>query len=175
LYGTFNSTSANDPVFPYAWRDDPPNVRRLLDPRHPLPDVTLRSRLIHAGVSYISAHPASVFEAFFWNGLSRLWDIRRRSRSLAEVPFEGRSRLVTNLGLDVYDVLLPLALVGLWRLRRRRALVWGVLALALAASVVFTVDSGTRYRAPLEPLIVVLACVGVLGAAGSGPVDELAA
>jgi 4-amino-4-deoxy-L-arabinose transferase-like glycosyltransferase len=168
LYGTFNSQSANDPIFPYAWRDDPPSVRKLFDPRHPLPDVTLRSRLIHAGESYISAHPSSVFAAFFWNGLSRLWDVRHRSRSLAEVTFEGRSRLVTNLGLDAYDVLLPLALVGLWRARRRRALVWGVLALALGASIVFTIDSGTRYRAPLEPLIAVLACAGVLGTSDRG-------
>jgi hypothetical protein len=37
-----------------------------------------------------------------------------------------------------------------------------VLALALAASVVFTIDAGTRYRAPLEPLIAVLACSAVL-------------
>jgi hypothetical protein len=36
-----------------------------------------------------------------------------------------------------------------------------VLALALAATVVFTADSGTRYRATLEPLIVILACAGV--------------
>ena len=59
-------------------------------------------------------------------------------------------------------MLLPLALIGLWRARRRRALVLGVLAMALAASVVFTADSGTRYRAPLEPLIAVLACSAVL-------------
>lgn len=168
IYGTFNAAAANDPISPYAWRDDPPDVRGLFNPRHPLRDVTLRSRLIHAGVSYIENHPTSVLGAFFWNGLSRLWDIRRRSHSLAEVPYEGRSRLVTNVGLDVYDVLLPLALFGLWRARRRRALVWGVLALALAASVVFTVDSGTRYRAPLEPLIAVLACAGVFGATAPG-------
>jgi hypothetical protein len=164
LYGTFNSQSAHDPIWPYAWRDDPPSVADLFDPRNPLSDVELRSRLIHRGLSYISAHPSSLPKAFFWNGLSRLWDIRRRSRSLAEVPFEGRSRLVTNLGLDAYAVLLPLALIGLWRLRRNRTLVLGVLAIALGASVVFTVDSGTRYRATLEPLIAVLACAGVMGA-----------
>ncbi|HEY2772097.1 MAG TPA: glycosyltransferase family 39 protein [Solirubrobacteraceae bacterium] len=163
LYGTFNATSANDPLFPYAWRREPPNVAHLFDPHHPLSDVTLRSKLITSGVDYIKAHPASVPEAFFWNGLSRLWDIRRRSRALAEVPFEGRSRLVNNLGLDAYLVLLPLALIGLWRTRRRRALVLGILGLALGASIVFTVDAGTRYRAPLEPLIAIMACVAVLG------------
>jgi 4-amino-4-deoxy-L-arabinose transferase-like glycosyltransferase len=164
LYGTFNSTSAHDPVSPYGWRREPPNVVDLFNPAHPLSDVKLRSALIHRGLSYISAHPGSLFGAFFWNGLSRLWDIRRRSNSLAEVPFEGRSRFVSEVGLDLYDVLLPLALIGLWRVRRRRrAVVVGVIALALGASVTFTVEGGTRYRATLEPLIVVLAAVGALG------------
>ncbi|MHB8656614.1 MAG: ArnT family glycosyltransferase [Solirubrobacteraceae bacterium] len=164
LYGTFNPQSASDSVFPYAWRRAPGDVADLLDPRHPLSDVKLRSALINRGETYIKHHPASVISAFFWNGLSRLWDIRRRSRSLVEVPYEGRSRLVTNLGLDAYLVLLPLALVGLWRARRRRAIVLGVLAVALGSSVIFTVEGGTRYRAPLEPLISVLACAGALGA-----------
>jgi hypothetical protein len=167
LYGTFNSEAAHDPVFPYAWRPDPPNVASLFDSKHPLSEVELRSRLIHAAVSYIQAHPTSVLAAFYWNGLSRLWDVRHRSRSLDEVSFEGRSRWLTNVGLDIYDVLLPLALIGLWRARRRRALVVGVLAMALGASIVFTADSGTRYRATLEPLIAILACAGVLG--GSCP------
>jgi 4-amino-4-deoxy-L-arabinose transferase-like glycosyltransferase len=171
-YGTFNSQSAHDPVWPYAWRREPPGYARYFNPRHPLSDVELRSKLIHGAESYISVHPFSLVEAFFWNGLSRLWDIRRRSRSLAEVPFEGRSRLVTEVGLDMYDVLLPLALVGLWRQRRRRGLVFAVLAIALGASIVFTIDSGTRYRAPLEPLIAVLACAGAIGAGSVGVRDE---
>ena len=169
LYGTFNAQAAHDPVWPYAWRTDPPGYGDLFNPKHPLSDIELHSRLIHRALSYIGAHPTSVLGAFFWNGLSRLWDVRRRSRSLAEVPFEGRSRLLTNLGLDIYDVLLPLALIGLWRARRRRALVLGVLAIALGAAIVFTSDSGTRYRATLEPLIAVLACAGALGARVPAP------
>lgn len=162
-YGTFNPQSASNPFGPWAWQPDPASDAYLFNPRHPLSDVTLRAQLIHRATAYVEAHPSSLLDAFFWNGLSRLWDIRRRSRSVAEVPFEGRSRLVTDLGLDVYDVFLPLALIGLWRVRRRRWLVLGFLAIALAASVVYTIDSGTRYRAPLEPLIAILACVGVLG------------
>jgi 4-amino-4-deoxy-L-arabinose transferase-like glycosyltransferase len=163
-YGTFNEQAANDPVWPYAWRPDPPAVASVFNPRHPLSDMQLHSRLIDSAVSYISAHPTSLLAAFFWNGLSRLWDIRHRARSLTEVSFEGRSRVLTNIGLDAYAILLPLALIGLWRARRRRALVLGVLGIALGASIVFTSDSGTRYRATLEPLIVVLACAGALGA-----------
>jgi hypothetical protein len=167
-YGTFNSQAANDPVFPYAWRKDPPNAQSVLNPAHPLGDITLHSKLIHLAVSYVSAHPESVAEAFFWNGLSRLWDIRRRSRALIEVSFEGRSRAVTEIGLYAYWLLLGLALLGLWRARRRRALTLAVLAIALGASITFTVEAGTRYRTPLEPLIAVLACAGVLGAGAPG-------
>jgi 4-amino-4-deoxy-L-arabinose transferase-like glycosyltransferase len=162
-YGTFNAQSANDPLFPYAWRDDPPSVAPLFDRHHPLPDPTLRSKLDSVAIHYVENHPASLPAAFFWNGLSRLWDIRHQSRALAEVPYEGRSRTVSELGLDAYYVLFVLTLVGLWRARERRWLVLGVLGLALGASIVFTIDSGTRYRAPLEPLIAVLACAGALG------------
>jgi hypothetical protein len=35
-----------------------------------------------------------------------------------------------------------------------------VIALVLGASAAFTGDGGTRYRATLEPLAVVLACAG---------------
>jgi hypothetical protein len=156
-YGTFNRDSANDPVLPYAWRPLPPSDAYLYDPRHPLSDVEFRSRLTKAARQYIRAHPSSVLKAFFWNGLSRLWDARRPSRALAEVHFEGRSRLVSKLGLWVYYVLAPLALLGLWRLRRRTSLVIPVAAIALGASLIFTIASGTRYRATLEPLIAVLA------------------
>ena len=160
IYGTFNAESAHDPVYPYAWRRDPRSVAALF--RTPMPDVALRAKLIAAGTSYIGRHPGSLPSAFFWNGITRLWDIRRPSHALAEVPFEGRSRTVTGIGLAMYAVLAPLALVGLWRARARRWLVLGVLAIALGASVVFTVDAGTRYRAPLEPLIAVLAVSAVV-------------
>lgn len=161
-YGTFNPVSANDPVFPYAWRPIDASTGFLFDPRHRLGDVAFRDRLDRYAIHYIEHHPASVPSAFFWNGLSRLWDISHISHSLAQVHAEGRSRPVTLVGLYCYYALLVLTLVALWRWRRRRELVWPLLALALAASIVNTVDSGTRYRAPLEPLIAMLACSAVL-------------
>lgn len=158
IQGTFNPTSANDSVYPYAWRAITPVTRALITRRRPLTELELRSRYDQLASDYIKAHPLSVPQAFFWNGLSRFWDVRRPGHALAEVPFEGRNRKITLVGLVMYYVLLPLALVGLYRVRRRRELLLPVLALALAASIVFTIDAGTRYRAPLEPLIVVLAC-----------------
>ncbi len=108
-------------------------------------------------LDYIEEHPESVPKAFFWNGIVRFWDLRSPDAALAEVRFQGRSRAVRKVGLAMHYALLPLALLGLWRLRRRRTLAIPVLALVLAASATFTVIGGTRYRAPLQPLVVVLA------------------
>lgn len=159
-YGVFNADAARDPVSPWAWRPVPARDRALFSRAHPRSDAALRAELIRRARVYVSDHPAAVLGAFFWNGLSRLWDIRRPARALDEVHFEGRSRLATKIGLGMYWIMLPFALLGLWALRRWRAVVVPILLTALAASVVFTTDSGTRYRAPLEPLVVVLACGG---------------
>jgi hypothetical protein len=155
-YGTFNDEAANDPKFPYAWRfqlRDQPDV--LEGP--PVGDGELRSELQDEAFDYIKAHPFSVVEAFYWNGLSRFWDIRHPSYSVDEAPFDGRSRALGQIGIAIYYAILLLAIGGLWRIRRRTEIVLPILAMALAASIVFTSDSGTRYRAPLEPLLVVLA------------------
>lgn len=173
-FGTFNEESASDPVYPYAWRfrlEDPPEVME----GPPVEDDVFRSELQDAAFDYISEHPESVPKAFFWNGLSRFWDVRRPARAVDEVAFDGRSEAMTWIGLAMYYVLLPLALLGLWRMRARRALVVPILVTALAASVVFTVQGATRYRAPLEPLIVVLAAAAIPALSarrGVGPREE---
>ena len=172
-YGTFNPISANDPNFPYAWRPIDADTAVLFDPRHRLADIPFINRLDQYALHYVEHHPAAIAEAFFWNGLSRLWDISRPSHSLAQVRAEGRSRPVSVVGLYCYYVLFLLALAGLWRWRRRRELVLPLLALALAASIVNTIDSGTRYRAPLEPVIAVLACSAVLVPRRARPFDAV--
>ena len=159
-YGTFNDDAAGDPVYPYAWRPLISEMPAVFE-GPPVSDAAVRSGAQQAAFDYIGEHPFSLAEAFYWNGLSRLWDVRRPARALDEVPFEGRSEAVTTAGLAMYYVFLALALWALWRHRRRREIVLPVLAIALAASVVFTSASGTRYRAPLEPLIAILAVAAV--------------
>jgi 4-amino-4-deoxy-L-arabinose transferase-like glycosyltransferase len=171
-YGTFNDEAASDRVYPWAWRQLTARDAPLFDRARPLPDAELRDRLQANTRAHIREHPSSLAKAFFWNGLSRTWDVRRPARAMHEVSFEGRTRAVTAAGLAMYYVLLPLALLGLWRLRRRPELLWPRVAIAGGASLVYTTDAGTRYRATLEPLIVVLACsavpaIGRLGAAAA--------
>ena len=159
-YGTFNDDAAGDPVYPYAWRPLISEMPAVFE-GPPVSDAAVRSGAQQAALDYIGEHPFSLAEAFYWNGLSRLWDVRRPARALDEVPFEGRSEAVTGAGLAMYYALLALALFALWRQRHRREVVLPVLAVALAASVVFISASGTRYRAPLEPLIAILAVAAV--------------
>jgi hypothetical protein len=92
-----------------------------------------------------------------WNGVIRFWDLRRPAAAVAEVDFQGRSKTVRKIGLGMYYVLVPIALFGLWRLRRRRGLIVPLLAIVASVAVVFMVIGGTRYRAPFEPLIALLA------------------
>src|ERR1044072_8917430 len=117
----------------------------------PVGDYEYREGLQDAMFDYIEEHPFSVVEAFYWNGLTRFWDVRRPAHARDEVEFEGRSRTVTAIGLIAYYAILPLALFGLWRIRARREIVIPLLLIALAVSIVFTVDASTRYRATREP------------------------
>jgi len=148
---------ANDPRSPYAWRVRNTREAELFN-GPPIPDAEFRRELQRRALDYVKEHPDSLPKAFFWNGLSRTWDIRRPQYAIDEVAFEGRNRNVSIVGIAAYYVLLAAALVALWRLRARRALVYPLLAMALAASAVFTSTAATRYRLPLEPMIVILAC-----------------
>ena len=156
-YGVFNDDSAHDPKFPWAWRYVTTRDRDVLAQRRTLSEVKIRSILRRRAINYIKAHPSSVPKAFFWNGLTRLWDVRHPGYVLDEASATGRSRAATAIGLAMYWVMLPLALAALWLFRSRSGLVLPVIAMALSASVVFTADAASRYRAPFEPLIVILA------------------
>ncbi|MGH2838861.1 MAG: ArnT family glycosyltransferase [Thermoleophilaceae bacterium] len=161
IYGVFNDDAANDDEHPWAWRASTTRDADLFDPKNPLPDDELRAELRERAFEYIEDHPSSVPKAIFWNGLSRFWDIRTPDSALNEVKFQGRSRFLTWVGLFVWWALLALGLLGLWFARHRRALVVPLLAMFVLATFVYIGNSGTRYRAPFEPVFAVLACSAV--------------
>jgi len=156
-YGTFNDETAADDDYPWAWRARPRGFEQIAELDEPRSDAEFRADLQSPAFEYIQEHPFSVLEAFWWNGLGRFWDLRPPGAALDEAAFQGRSEALRAVGLSMYYLILALALAGLWRSRRRFELVAPVLALAITASLAFTVIAGTRYRAPLEPLLVILA------------------
>jgi 4-amino-4-deoxy-L-arabinose transferase-like glycosyltransferase len=81
-YGVFNDDAANDPKQPWRWR---PRTTRDRDVERRKPgEIELRRILRKRAFDYIKEHPESVPKAFFWNGLSRLWDVRRPEHILWE-------------------------------------------------------------------------------------------
>jgi hypothetical protein len=159
-YGTFNDEAANDPVWPYKWRPVPASYRDVFQ-GPALSDGELRAELRERTLHYIRDNPWAIPQAFFWNGVTRVWDLRQPARVVDAAPFEGRERGLAAVSLAAYWLMLPLALMALWRNRRRRELVLPLLAAAVALSVVYTADGGTRYRAPVEPIVALLACAAM--------------
>jgi 4-amino-4-deoxy-L-arabinose transferase-like glycosyltransferase len=161
IYGVFNDDAAHDDEHPWIWRPKTTRDVALFDPAHPLLDDELRAELRDRALEYVDDHPSSVPKAFFWNGLSRFWDVRDPNEALNEVQFQGRSRTLTWIGLVIWWVLLPLGLVGLWMARRRPGIVVPLACMFALACFVYIANSGTRYRAPFEPVFAILACSAV--------------
>jgi hypothetical protein len=162
-YGTFNDDAANDPVWPWAWRPVPSSFRDVLA-GPPLGDGEFHEIARRRILDYIGEHPFSVVEAFFWNGLSRTWDVRRPARGIDPARTDGRDRTIATLSYWSYWLVMPFALAGLWLSRRRLGVVVPLLLTALALSVLCTSVGGTRFRAPFEPVLAVFACVAVFAA-----------
>jgi hypothetical protein len=165
LYGVFNDEAAHDREHPWEWRALPRGYAPILS--QPTSDHAFAARLRGLARDYIADHPSSVIKAFYWNGLVRTFDLRTPLAAQYEAPFEGRIAWVSKVGACCYVLVAFAALAGLWRHRARRGLVLAVLALFLATAIAYTGDGGTRYRAPLEPLLAVLAVAGVMRPAPS--------
>jgi 4-amino-4-deoxy-L-arabinose transferase-like glycosyltransferase len=130
----------------------------------------LAGRLFGPRAAAIAAFAVALYPLAFqyWNGINRTLGVRLPWHGQDEVRFDGRVKWVSLIGAWCYVAVALAALAGLWRHRRRRGLVLAVLALLLATAVVYTGDGGTRYRAPLEPLLVVMAAAAFVPVARAG-------
>lgn len=155
ISGVFNDDAAHSEQYPYAWIPVPKrDVDIWTEPRS---DGQLLTDLRKRAFDYIKDHPASVPKSIYWNGVTRLWDIRHPSYVVDEIDFEGGRRSLKAIGLACYWLLLPFALVGLWRLRHRRALFTAIVTVIVLSTILGGAASGSRYRATFEPVIVILA------------------
>ena len=130
------------------------------------------SRLTHRALDYAKGHPGYVAGTLFWNTL-RVFDVRHDSPF--KINFQanflqatGDARLASRLvPASVYAVLV-LALVGIAAQaglgRVRRAPVWVWLFPVLMVLPAIAVYGLARYRAPIDPFLVMLAAVGAVAA-----------
>ena len=93
--------------------------------------------------------------------VGRLWDFYDPVVS-AEDTNEARPVNASLAGMAVYYLLLPVAVVGVVSLRRRRLTQWPLLVPAAVLTVVAALAYGlVRFRAPFEVCLVVLAAAGI--------------
>jgi 4-amino-4-deoxy-L-arabinose transferase-like glycosyltransferase len=172
LAGTYNAESrakGDHPGEPFS----PNTLRTYRDvfAQRSLDEAQFTGRLNDRAVKYIRAHPGYVLETMAWN-VPRVLDLQRRDGfertfEALEVQALGMKRIdspAVHLG-GLYAVLLlalvgVAAQVGLLPARRAPLFVWAVPALLLLPAL--AIYGLPRYRAPVDPFLVMLAAVGIV-------------
>ncbi len=158
LAGTYNDHSARER---FIWEFAYPNYRAIKkNPR--LTDAQRSNQLISAVFDYLGRHPAYLPEATFWNTM-RLLDLqgRRVSRMTARNDTRATARFADLAVVNFWLVAL-LAIAGLFTkaVRRIPRAFW--LTPFLLWLSIAPLSTGTpRFRAALDPFVILLAAVAI--------------
>ncbi|MEA2444581.1 MAG: hypothetical protein QOJ12_1873 [Thermoleophilales bacterium] len=161
LAGTYNDSARFDAAWPGAWKPqaDSPEMRSFL---HPLrgDEVGQQRALVRRSLHYMAHHPVYVAQVGGWN-LLRLSGLEGRDWWY----FSGRTLSLPRWTADVSGVVfllfLALAAVGACTAAARAAPRWFWLtSVLMLLSVVFIIGE-TRFRAPIDPFVVLLAALAV--------------
>jgi 4-amino-4-deoxy-L-arabinose transferase-like glycosyltransferase len=169
LAGTYNDEARNDHVNPGSWRSlrRVPEYKPLVADFPTVPEIVMERRLSRAGREFIDRHPGYLATVAYWN-TRRLLDLAslRWSRHTASTISVDPGW--ADAGVVSFWIFAALALAGA-TLRATRRVPWFVwlLPLAMYLSVIFLAAETPRYRAPLDPFIVLLAAIAVTQLVGS--------
>ena len=176
LVGTYNAASAAARPIPYKWRlyyGIPAEATRAHQSRH-LSEPDLGGRLLSDAFSYIGDHPFSPFVVAYHN-TRRLLELHGSYGWRKGAEAIGLDSGIAQVGVICFWVLAVLALLGAFTQAARAAprWLWGA-PLLLALSVVLVNVETPRFRAPVDPFLILLAAVAIASAAGrlraaSGP------
>ncbi len=171
LAGTYNVLSRADRAQPAAWRI--PHRAPPWQPRVVPGYQHLYARLAHANeaqrdqelraaaLSFIGAHPSYLATVWKWNTL-RLLDLAGLGRSRETAATIGLGPGSATLAAIAFWLLAPLALLGALGKTARGAprALWAIPLLGYA-SIVFITTETPRFRAPLEPFVILLAAAAI--------------
>jgi 4-amino-4-deoxy-L-arabinose transferase-like glycosyltransferase len=158
LAGTYNPVSAADHQIPYAWRTYIRAPRNLTEP-------ALSSRLVSNAESYIGEHPIAPLKVAFDNTL-RMLELDGSFAWKASAASIGLERGSAEIGVVSFWILCVLALAGAFTGAARAAPRWLWLApILFALSIVLVNVETPRFRAPIDPFLVMLAACAVATAA----------
>jgi 4-amino-4-deoxy-L-arabinose transferase-like glycosyltransferase len=166
LSGTYNATSADDPQIPYRWRDisSIPSEADLLRTAHTLTEPQLDSKLRSRALHYIGHHPAAPLAAAYHN-TRRLLELESSLAWRASTYNIGVARSAARVGVLGFWIVALLAVLGAFTAAARRAPRWlWVTPALLYLSVVFVNAETPRFRAPIDPFLILLAACALVTA-----------
>ncbi|HET6865061.1 MAG TPA: glycosyltransferase family 39 protein, partial [Solirubrobacteraceae bacterium] len=167
LVGTYNAASAANPGVPYKWRlfFGIPGERPLIRQANHLTEPQLGDKLQHQALHYISSHPFAPVNAGYHNTL-RLLELEGTFAWKASASGISLPTSVARYGVVGFWILGLLAVAGAFSkpVRAGPKWVWAV-PLLLALSVVLVNVETPRFRAPIDPFLILLAAAGLASAA----------
>jgi len=169
LVGTYNSASAANPGVPYKWRlfFGIPGEGPLIRQAGHLTEPQLGDKLQHQALHYISDHPFAPLSAGYHNTL-RLLELEGTYAWKASASGISLPTTVARYGVIGFWIVGLLALAGAFSRPVRTApkWVWAV-PLLLALSVVLVNVETPRFRAPIDPFVILLAAAGLSAVAAA--------
>jgi hypothetical protein len=156
LAGTYNEQARRDPLHPAASQS---RVRALRDLDR-LDEVARQRALTHRAVAYAADHPGYVAEVVLHNTL-RMLNLEGPRWWRAQGDSISMPRWAADAGAGGFAALALLALLGTLTADARRAPLWLWLAPILLFAAVVVAGSEIRYRAPVEPFIVLLGALAI--------------
>lgn len=144
---------------------DRSDIKRHPDDAIPWPagdETVVEAHKRQIGLDYMKAHKAELPKVLLAR-VGRIWDLWRPGQSYDFNKFwERRGDLTTLGGMAQYYVMLPLSIVGLVSMWRRRITVIPFVAIAISVTMTAAVSFGiTRYRVGADVAICLLAAVGI--------------
>jgi 4-amino-4-deoxy-L-arabinose transferase-like glycosyltransferase len=163
IAGTYNEQAQDDPDRPAAWRraEQVPEFDDLFEAGTGLDERELDGELRDRAMEFAIDNPLYVAEVGARNTL-RLFDLAGFDHAEEVWSFAGVKPLTADLGVVGFYLMIPFVLIGAFTAAARRAplFIW-LTPLVLFLSVIFIADSGARYRAPIDPFLILLAALGL--------------
>lgn len=163
LAGTYNEAVDDDAVW------EPPNYivgqfEDVFDPKAALTELEIDRKLRARALDFMSENPAYALRVAALNTL-RMLDLTGFDHAENVVKFNGIGPRVADIGVVAWYLLAGLALAGALTTLARRAPWWlWTFPPIYLLSVVFIADSASRYRLPIDPLVIMLAACAIVTA-----------
>ncbi|MBV9001152.1 MAG: glycosyltransferase family 39 protein [Solirubrobacterales bacterium] len=167
LVGTYNPESAAYQPVPYKWRIyyGIPQDHSLIRQARQLTEPQLSDRLQSQALSYIGRHPTAPLTVA-WHNTLRMFELEgavawRDSAKAQSIPDS-----TARLGVTSFWILCGLAVAGAFSKLTRAAPKWvWFVPLLLALSVVLVNVETPRFRAPVDPFLILPASAGLASGA----------